>query len=333
MWSNLIPFEEIIQGVKDDTGIENLRNLYPKIRRLVYRCEKDLGFGGTAVLKKVLFSVENELINTTGELWTIKIPEDLISIESVGSCKEGLCPNDYIIQGNILFLCKKIKEFSLVYYTLLCDGEGNPVITENHREAVISGVSYFLYKPYWRSGKGSERVFDRLERYYHDRLGEAKGDDVMPTTEKEWSKISSILHMSYRDIMIYDKVKGCVSCVPQGSVPQSTEVSSAVVYYWQFNNLSEDISFAPNINQNFLDLQDFASIQSFNNGYIVSYNKIGRIAFAIKNVSENQFKIYDIFGTEITTSVFDTFYDNTNNTQIYISKEYYSYGNIYFKII
>jgi len=177
MYSKHILFEEIIEGVKDDTGIENLSNLYPKIRRLIYRCEQDIGFGNSLILKLKKYSTAaGTIVNSR-----IKLPENIVQIESFGMCQEGICPGDYRIQGNYLFFCKPVSEFSFIYYTILCDGEGNPMVTQNHKEAVISGLSYYMYKPRVYNGNdGSVSYLKTLEKYYHDRIGEARGDDAMP---------------------------------------------------------------------------------------------------------------------------------------------------------
>lgn len=342
MYSNIVPFETVLEGIKDDTGITNLRNILPKIRRLIYRAEKDLGFGSTIILKKIKYSVaDGSMIESTHNCpdsthlkYKIRLPEDILYLEAVGTCHEGLCPGDYVIQGNWMFICKaNVTEFSLVYYTILSDGHGNPVVSENHLEAVISGVSYWLYKPLYRNGKGARAVFKDLEQYYFDRIGEAIGDDVWPSTSAEWSKMASLFHMSSRDLLMYSEAKNCFCCIPESvneTAPSNSNTEN--VYYWQFDSLTTNIDFAPFIDQEYLDAQNFTSIQTFLNGYLVNYSKIGRIAFAVTGTVENKFGIYDVFDQEITDIVFDTYWDSVNNNQIYISKEYYSFGSIFFKL-
>lgn len=338
MYSKIVPFETILDGVKDDTGITTLRSILPKIRRLVYRCEKDMGFGSTAILKKILYSVADGsiIVSDDGKTKKIRLPEDILALEEVGLCAEGVCPGTYIIQGNYLFFCNEImsiEEFHLVYYTLLCDGEGNPLSSENHHEAVIAGVSYWLYKPRRWQDKGSRQQFKDLEDYYHDRLREAIGNDIMPSTSKEWSKIAARLRHSYRDTLMYDPGEKCFCALPISENPTGTDTNiDAIMYYWQYEDLSTNIDIAPFITQEFLDAQNYATIQSFINGQIVNYSKIGRIAFAIKNIPQDTYRIYDVLGTDITDVVFDTYYNTELTTQIYISKEYYSHGSIYFKL-
>lgn len=332
MYSKHILFEEIVEGVKDDTGIENLRNLYPKIRRLIYRCEQDIGFGGSTILKRITYSIANGTIIKSNGTIKIKLPEDMIKVEAFGMCQEGICPGDYKIQGNYLFLCKDVEKFSLVYYSLLCDGEGNPMVTQNHKEAVISGISQYLYKPrLWMNKSGaSQSHFQTLERYYHDRIGEARGDDAMPSTKEEWSAIAKQLRMSASQTLMYNNRESCYCCIEDVTVVVSKKNSA--IKWWQFNDRVSDISLVNTFDENYLNNKNEISLDNFYLGNNFEYNNIGRIAFAMLNTTLNKHKIVDIFDNDITEEVFDTYFDENNNTQFYISKEYYSNGSIYFKL-
>lgn len=221
MHSNFVPFEEIVELVKDDTGIVSLRNLYPKIRRFIYRAEKDIGFGGSTILKKVTYSVEGGSIAFDGEQYKLRIPEDFMYIESVGMCKEGICPGDYKLQGNWMFFCKgkKIEKFSFIYYTLLKDGEGNPVTTENHSEAVVAGIVYWLYKARRFKDKGQFNQMRYYEEYYHDRISEARGDDATPNSEAEWAKLAQYMNMNSKQVMLYSEEMNCFCAVPETALP------------------------------------------------------------------------------------------------------------------
>lgn len=332
MYSALVPFENIVDAVKDSTGIQNLRNLYPKIRRLVYRAEKEIGFGGALVLKKIVYSTsDNTIVNNKA-----KLPDDLMYIESVGMCKEGLCPKDYKLQGNWMFLCRPIEKFTLIYYTLLCDGEGNPIITENHFEAVVAGLTYFMYAPKIFNNEGSMSVYKELQKYYDDRIGEARGDDVFPTTPEEWSQIAQTLKMSYRDILIYSPEKKCFCCIDQSENEQVISIdgpgTDTLSYHWQYDDFEFDINDAPDIDIPFLETKNIVPINDFISGQTLSLSNIGRIGIAIRNIDENDYKIMDVFNFDITSIVFDSYYNAELRTQIYISKEYYSNGEVYFKL-
>jgi len=240
MYSNLVPFETILEAIKDDTGMTVLDNHLPKIRRLIYRCEKDIGFGGTTFLKRIKYSALDGSIITGGDQYKIKLPEDLLYLEDVGMCEEGICPNQYTIQNKYLFFCEdnQPEEFSLIYHALLCDPEGNPVVTENHMEAVVSGVCYYMYRSRRFNDKGSAQTYAQMERYYEDRVAEARGDDFFPTTAKEWSQAANLMQMSSKDILLYDPVDRCFCPVPESLNPFAIiEPEIAEIYSFQFDNI------------------------------------------------------------------------------------------------
>ena len=217
MYSNFVAFESILDIVKDDTGITILKNDYPKIRRLMYRAEKDIGYGGSVMLKRVKYSIEAGSILYDGKNYKARIPENVIRLEAIGMCAEGVCPGDYRIQGNWIFFCDggTRDSFNLLYYTLIHDGEGNPVTTENHSEAVAAGISYWLYKARVFNKKANANMLQYYENYYHDRIGEARGDDIWPETQEEWSKMARILQWSSRDVLIYSEKDRCFCEVPE----------------------------------------------------------------------------------------------------------------------
>ncbi len=113
-----------------------------------------------------------------------------------------------------------------------------------------------------------------------------------------------------------------------GEVP----VDSTIIYYWQYPTPAFQSSETSNVNQAFLDTKLFNTIANFEQGILIPYTSIGRIGFAIKPATVEQYRIYDILDQDITDVVFDKEYNNSLNTTIYVSKEYYSYSNMLFTI-
>ena len=75
-----------------------------------------------------------------------------------------------------------------------------------------------------------------------------------------------------------------------------------------------------------------ADIQTLLNGKQITYTKLGRVGFAIKG-DENNFRLYDALGNDITDTVFNSSYEEERGVQIYLSKEYYVPSTIYYKFI
>lgn len=335
MYSTLVPFEEILEGIKDDTGITNITNFLPKIRRLVFRAERDIGFGGSTVLKKIKYKVSDGSIITSGDQYKIKIPKDLIFIEEVGMCNEGVCPGDYVIQNNYLFFCKsnKIQEFSFIYYALICDPEGNPIVPENHREAVISGVCMYMYRTRRFSDKGNGNTYQQMENYYHDRIAEARGDDFMPTTAEEWRKAASMMQMSSRDIMMYDNERACFCVVPESTNPfAKAELTNKGIFSFQFDNLLDTIDNVNIVTDSFIENQGtLHNTEDLLNGKQIAYKSVGRIGWAIYKDTPDFYSIHDVLDNKTNDISFDKFFDQERGIEILISKEYYTPSNVYFK--
>lgn len=342
MYSNLVPFEQIVQQVKDDTGIKNLQNLYPKIRRLVFRVERDIGYGANAVLKRIKYSTADKTLLYDGNHYKIRLPEDIIALEKVGMCCEGVCPGMYLIQGNWLFFNKGVSltEFTLIYYTLLCDGNGNPVTTENHMEAVSAGVSYFLYKPLRFANKGHRATFKDLEYEYYDRIGEAKGDDVWPDTMEEWAAISATMKMSSMDARISLGMNKGFDAVPESvntntmepGTGDSGDTTTNQIHSFQFSNLTDSIAQSDLITDQWLEANGTVhSEKEMLEGKPISFENVGRGGFAIKTTTPGKYVITDVLGNNLNNTVFDNVYDAVNDLDIYISKEYYAPSTIYFK--
>ena len=139
MISGLVPFEEIVESVKDDTGIENLRPWYEKITRLLFRAEREIGYGGSVILKKVIYK---NPANYNGKYFPY--PTDFIELEGIGIKCSPVCSSTYTkTSDGIRFKETQTEDVVLLYWGIFCDGYGRPVTTRNHQEAV---VAYIVWK-------------------------------------------------------------------------------------------------------------------------------------------------------------------------------------------
>lgn len=334
MISGLVSFEEIVEAVKDETGISNLRNIYPRIRRFIYRAERDIGFGGTLLLKKKVYTPSNGGLIYHGDSWKIKLPDDFLYLEEFGMCQEGLCPGQYQIQGNWVFINGRRDSVTILYYTLVCDGEGNPLVSENHFEAVVAGIVYGLYKPRRFQDKGGIQAYRDYQDFYHERIREARGDDNMPNTSNEWSKIGGLMKMSSSDALIYLESRRCFETMSNVGLNTSEPMPGGKsFYFFQFDDVSKNIDTAQSLDSTFLERETFIPENEAYEGKIFILNKVGRFGFALKNIDPDTYIIQDILGINVTENIFDTYYDGDTRTQFYITKSIFSYGELYFKFI
>lgn len=112
-----------------------------------------------------------------------------------------------------------------------------------------------------------------------------------------------------------------------------TDDGSVVIKHWQFDDTVTDITFAPSIDLPYLADKDAITLAAFEAGSIFTYAGVGRIAFAIRNITQDQYRIEDTFGEDVTAVVFDTYWNVGLNMQVYISKEYYAAPSIYFQLV
>lgn len=129
----------------------------------------------------------------------------------------------------------------------------------------------------------------------------------------------------------FDKISKCIKKLgvdPKETLDKLEE--GTMVYYWQLNNVQDDITeVVPLITPSYLTSKLSKTYEIFEQGYIVQYNLIGRIVFAIASTQVVNFAITDALNNDIT----DEFDKDISipNTVVYVSKNPYSYSSIYFK--
>jgi len=179
MKSGIVFFEEIIENIKDATGIENMRPHYNRLRRFVFNVEQDIGTGGVVVLKKKQYTNGDGMYDRQ----TIILPPDFLYEWSYGALEDG------ILQGNQYRLFATGPEALDFYYLgMLLDQDGNPFTTRNHLEAVVAYTTYRFYSSRVFLKEGSANQLLMYKRMYEDEKLKARGHDAFPT-EQEWMEI------------------------------------------------------------------------------------------------------------------------------------------------
>ena len=182
MVSGIVYFDEIVENIKDVTGIENMRPLYSRIRRFCYNCELDIGAGGVLVLKKKEFNIGDGFYDGV----TLRLPEDFAHEWTYGSMLNG------IVQGNVFRLFNKgPDQIDFKYLGFLLDEEGNPFTTRNRLPAVVAYSVYRLYSSRYFMGTGNNNQYQIYKMEYEDAVMAARGNDAFPS-EEEWNAIGAI---------------------------------------------------------------------------------------------------------------------------------------------
>jgi hypothetical protein len=107
--------------------------------------------------------------------------------------------------------------------------------------------------------------------------------------------------------------------------------TNSLVYYWQLTNPIDNITDVdPIFDMDYLVGKPFADYSVFEQGKIINYTNIGRIAFAVTSTTGVDFELKDSLGNDITDD-FDSVYYPTNSILLLVSKLVQSYSNIYFR--
>jgi len=347
MISGIVPFEEIVQSVKDETGIENMRPLYEKIRRFIFRAEREIGYGGTVDIKKVTYKRAS---GYNGKYF--KFPEDFIEYEGIGIKGNALHPSYYTkTSEGIRFNSLQNENIVLLYWGIKVDNEGNPIVTRNHEKAVVAYILWKMYSSRIFLGIGNFNYFKEYEDFFTVECLAARGDDAMPTTE-EWNDLGALSYTDRRILIkerthsysyaeeheeeacefINGQYQGEGSGFGNGSGSGSGSVSTAKkIYFWQLINISDKIDSVINaLSNTYFQDKESKLLSEFEQGLTVDYSKIGSICFAVANTEEKAYLIFDILGNNITNS-FDIYYDSTLKVYVFVSKNFQSYSSIFFK--
>ena len=327
MISGIVPFYEIVEAVKDETSISNIRPYYAKIRRLIFRAEREIGYGGSVVLKKTVYKSDTPLKY-------LKFPEDFIEFEGIGIDCRRVCASNYTITSEGIRLQKEEKkDIVLLYWSIAVDQEGYPMVTRNHEEAVIAYIVWKLYSPKIFLGIGNMNAAFDYKRNFENLLLESRGDDAFPTLE-EWNELGQLSYTDRR-ILIELPAQSYDYCADYGEeittdIPPTPSIVS--VFYWQLNSLTEDIDdVIPLINTSYIATKPNALLETFNAGVEIDYVFIGRICFAIYETENEYYAIKDILNNDVTDN-FDTFYFADTKIKLYVRKNVSSFAKITFKI-
>tara|TARA_A100000172_G_C3044260_1_gene111874 strand:- start:59429 stop:60448 length:1020 start_codon:yes stop_codon:yes gene_type:complete len=336
MISAALPHTELLESIKIETGYTNIRNLENKLKILATDAEKKLGYNSVMVTKKI--SYNNDGLNFDGK--SIWLPTDCWEFTALYDDGVEIDLKSFYVRGNFIYFVKgkEPKSPTLVYEALTFDGHGWPLMSRNHKDAITAYIVWKLYVPKaFQSGNRSERLLAKdYEQDWNDERDAAIGNDVMPGSQQEWNQVMStwsknMLELSNSSDCI---LKECAYALEAKEECVLREVEKTMnVYTWQLPDTVTDIAIAPTIDLSYLsDNATKYPLADFLEGRTVAYNTIGRIAFAIEGISENEYEIFDTLNDSVDEVVFNKYYNESLKLHIYISKEFYSISNIFFKV-
>ena len=333
MVSGLVSFEEIVEHVKDETGYPNMRPYYERIKRLLFRAEKEIGYGGSIILKKAIYiKGENGF---DGQY--VKYPVDYIEHEGIGNCSGPFRHCEYSYRPEGIRMLKSQDKVVLVYWGLFCDGYGNPVTTRNHFEAVVAYIVWKMYSSKVFLGIGNMNAKKDYQYMFENALGASRGFDAMPTTE-EWTGIGHLTYQWIGELIMFPTAgfNYCDDTIQQACFPVTEQnvVNMKKVYFWQETNPvtvlqdvadevdADPVAFFADKNNEFFSV--------FAQGRMCNWTTVGKIGFAIQETENMNWQLLDSLNNDIT-DLFETYYHVGTKSIIFVSIENYTYSSIYYK--
>lgn len=327
MLSGLYSFSQIIEDVKQETGIENIRNQYSSIRQLIARAEREINpYAGFLIRKRMIFYKGNG--NFDGV--SIKKPTDYVQLDKMGCCQDGICSGQYYENISHIIMCdgKERDQIAFTYWGLQCDGDGNPITTYNHSEAVVSYIVWKMYSPKVFMGEGSGNQREVYKREWEDRCAEARGEDFFPS-EESLKKIRIMNNMTKKELDTKDCEDNCTNCDCVTTIDENSSLKNKV-WWWQLKNINEKISSAEEVTDEFLSNKNLITLGEAINGRTFVYPYIGRFGFCIDNVLPDSIEIFDLLNQSMNNAL-TYYYDFSKRRIIFVSKEYVSHSSIFFK--
>ena len=318
-------FTQLIEDVKQEIGYSNMRPFYNEIRNLISRAEYDINpYSGFLRRKRMIYNKGNG--NFDGK--NIKIPGDYVMLDEKGMCADGLCGNKIYVSPSHIVICDTAKRDKVAfnYWALQCDGEGNPVIPMNHKEAIISFVIFKMYSSKVFNGEGSSQQRREYKVEWEDQCMASRGHDAMPT-DKGMQAASQISKMSRIEM----DAKFCQDYCSSNSCIETYDDTMGKIWVIQLNGQSLDIDDENDVTDDFLEQQVVYSENQVKAGFTHSFAYLGRYGFVIEgNLNEN-LKIIDILGQDIISAM-NIHIDEKNKRIIFVSREFITPSSIYFKL-
>ena len=135
-----------------------------------------------------------------------------------------------------------------------------------------------------------------------------------------------VYQMSKTDKFIQAEKDDC------NTIPTQPKVTK--IYYWQEQSYLTTITdILPLLTStNYFTNKLFESYSNFENiGKTINYPYLGRICFYATESDNKNFIITDVLNNDVT-DVFDTNYSSTLNNTLFVSKDFYTPSDIFFKL-
>ena len=321
-------FYDIVQGVKEETGITNLVNRYNEINSLIVRAERDINpYAGHFIRKKLRFKKGSGAFNGK----SIKVPDDFIEIIGVyDQIEEGRSPFEIkFTNTSHILLCNGLinNQAVLSYWASQTDPEGHPFVPYGHYEAVVAFIVWKIYSQRFFLNDGNANAKFYYQDNYERFARAAKGSDFFPS-EESLRRMRADSHTPSMFAVVCDDDCFCACSLEEDDTPPIEEDMN--IWYWQENSLQQIIT-QDDVTDLFLQDKQKITKNAFKSGTYFTSQYIGRYGLAIQNGPTTPTGIIDALGSSIENSVNWTYYPD-RKMLVLISKNYITPGTFFLKL-
>ena len=142
-----------------------------------------------------------------------------------------------------------------------------------------------------------------------------------------------ICNNSYQEVYQMSKTDKFIQAEKDDCNTIPTQPKITKIYYWQEQSYLTTITdILPLLTStNYFTNKLFESYSNFENiGKTINYPYLGRICFYATESDNKNFIITDVLNNDVT-DVFDTNYSSTLNNTLFVSKDFYTPSDIFFK--
>jgi hypothetical protein len=317
MISGYTDISSVIYEASERLGISNSEAYEMRFMRLILDAEIKIGTG-MITARKVNIYEPGSLSFQDGQ--TLLIPHELLNNLCVLDSKKCVIDkNCYAVIGKrIVFSKVYIDPIILTFNGIEFDVNDEPVISINHKEAVVSYIVYMENFTRRSSKKVTEYVFQDSREWWQDRLGEARGDDAFPSFE-DIKETGGLYHV----VGTLHLLNGNIHCSGNTLDDVLSEYNTLNKVFYGTLALEDSLVNPEDYNLTLLNPQietttDFMSDSEFT----ITTTKVGRLVIVLPYKSGLINSMRDLFFNDIFDGYFNIIKDNVRNITIYVAKEF-----------
>jgi hypothetical protein len=321
MISGYTDISSVIYEACERLGISNSEAYEMRFMRLILDAEMKIATG-MITARKVNVYEPGSFSFQDGQ--TLLIPHELVNNLSVLDSKKCVVDkNCYTAVGKRLVFSKvHITPIILTYNGIEFDMNDDPVISQNHKEAVVSYIVYMENFTRRSAKKVTEYAFQDSRDWWQDRLGEARGDDSFPSFE-DIKETGGLFHV----VGTLHLLNGSVKCSGNTLDDVLSEYNTLDRVFYGTLALEDSLVNPEDYNLALLNPQtQTTTLLMSDSEFTITTTEVGRLVIVIPYKSGLINSMKDLFGNDIFEGHFNILKDNVRNITIYVAKEFIVVG-------